>query len=177
MQLSPPTLHQTQVRPSRSLRMQQPLKQLCTARNLRRDALPSIQKKSPRFVVPFWLLSGVELVVKHTCVCRDKFGDRRIRRSVLRLHVDPDFQPPSPPQGGDLAVISLFIPMGRRSLAGDGPGRRMRPRRRTALNWRRRRTRRDALPSIQKEESSLRRTVLASVGCRTCRGVAASPPA
>ena len=45
----------------------------------------------------------------------------------------------------------------------------MRPRRRTALNWRMRRTRRDALPSIQKEGSSLRRTVLASVGCRTCR--------
>ena len=31
-------------------------------RRTRRDALPSIQKKSPRFVVPFWLLSGVELV-------------------------------------------------------------------------------------------------------------------
>ena len=45
----------------------------------------------------------------------------------------------------------------------------MRPRRRTALNWRMRRTRRDALPSIQKEGSSPRRTVLASVGCRTCR--------
>ena len=40
----------------------------------------------------------------------------------------------------------------------------MRPRRRTALNWRMRRTRRDALPSIQKEGSSLRRTFLASVG-------------
>ena len=69
-------------------------------RRTRRDALPSIQKKSPRFVVPFWLLSGVELVVKHTCVCRDKSGDRRMCRSVVRLHVDPDFQlPPSPPKG------------------------------------------------------------------------------
>ena len=59
--------------------------------------LPS-KKKGPRFVVPFWLQSVVELVVKHTCVCRDKYGDRRVCRSISRLHVDPDFQlPPSPP--------------------------------------------------------------------------------
>ena len=28
----------------------------------------------------------------HVCVCKDMFGDRRVRRSISRLHVDPDFQ-------------------------------------------------------------------------------------
>ena len=124
-------------------------------RRTRRDALPSIQKKSPRFVVPFWLLSGVELVVKHTCVCRDMFGDRRNRRSICGFaSTPPDFKPPpSPPLGRRPGgrILIYYGRMGRRSLAGDGPGSRMRPRRRTALNWRRRRTRRDALPSIQKK--------------------------
>ena len=46
--------------------------------------------------------------------------------------------PPSPPKFG---LVQL---MGRRSLAGDGPGCGKCPRRRTALLWRRRRTRCDA---------------------------------
>ena len=137
-------------------------------RRTRRDALPSIQKEGSSLRRTVLASVGCRTCREtHVCVQgqvrRSTYVLQRLaaqRRSRLSA---PTLSTLRGRPGGWL--LSLF--MGRRSLAGDGPGSRMRPRRRTALNWRMRRTRRDALPSIQKEGSS-RRTVLASVGCRTC---------
>ena len=96
--------------------------------------------------------SGVELVVQHMeCV------QGQLRRTT---HMPALRRPMFFSSHPLLPFLVYFRLMGRRSLAGDGPGCAKRTRRRTTMPRRKkRRTRRDVLHTTQKE-GSVRRTML-----------------